>query len=1109
MYSLTNAWIWGGESGCPYYRYDSATENRYVVGVHRGGATGCHEAGRRLTVDWGSDIREMAAAPSPPAVCQVVELAVDIYSHITGALKGVAAGRISGSANADEIDVEDGGDITVTGTIFNVGNGATSTITVHVVASRSTRLTNVIEIGTFTLSIGASTTARRTWRGATAGLVTGRKYYVGFMWGGSGCYAPTRPADGVHVVDQFLVSGEVTPQPRTTRPISVLTRVPIFSTPPPTPSEAEAIRGAVPIACNGVAYGTTTDGVNYLGAPSPDRFYRLTLDAARNVTVHTCGGNRYDTYVRLYNEDMELIDRDDDHGGLCPTSSGASSLDSRLAARVLQPGTYIILVEGYSTRSGSYRLQVECTIPVFFTVRPVVLLPIVLITPPPTRPPFQFGMQPSRGNPTPPPTVLIGGGITSMILTRPDPQPPSVVMTQPPPPPPTVDSTLPPAPTPPPSNECTFENRPVIRMGTPNSGPPGTMVTLTGSFRTGPEIRAECCWRLDGRAYFCYQEATISTLLFAPTIRCVAPDLTSTIDGAPAPRFGDSVSVSVHVWHLYGPDSNRHGLCWSWTATEQNAAYFTYTDPSATRSPTDPEPPTTTAPPVAHVSGFQGRVFARPTSGTSGGSIQPINGAVVTFTTEDGTASRSDTSSIFTGTYRIVPLSPGRYTATVTHSNWTYNPPTGFFVVTVGSTVQTTHFYLDPVGTSDTHSTENGPNGRDCGTHGAAIDGEPQDNAYTCHCNVGYEGDNCERVSPLPTTAAPVPTFRFATCELNASLDVHPFSHGGHFEQLPPTGYCPCPSPQNCSYGIFVNTGIDMDAVLVWAETADGERVGRWEIGMGSYAMYEHATGSDGQPCPGSPNSTIENNQELQGYGHLIRWFPPTTAVGTLTFNGMWQTSATSRPGTYHFNPATLELNPHPSCALAAETLTAEPTPPPTTTPVIPTTAPPATCPRNCGQAAGGGGTCRDNGRCTSCNSNRVLQSGRCYQSLSCKGRRIQTGSTAGSGCRCLQADQCHWCTRGPAGDVCRVVSCLFVGAADFFVSLRHDYCSAVALTHTRHPSRASRLHLYSVARRGICWTANALNRARETWRHPGWDSSRGGVPSRSRAMGVGWSALT
>ena len=45
---------------------------------------------------------------------------------------------------------------------------------------------------------------------------------------------------------------------------------------------------------------------------------------------------------------------------------------------------------------------------------------------------------------------------------------------------------------------------------------------------------------------------------------------------------------------------------------------------------------------------------------------------------------------------------------------------------------------------------------------------------------------------------------------------------------------------------------------------------------------------------------------------------------------------------------------------------------------------------------------------------------GRCVRTLSCKGRRIQTGAMAGQGCRCLQ-DSCHFCTRSTAGDACRV----------------------------------------------------------------------------------------
>ena len=95
-------------------------------------------------------------------------------------------------------------------------------------------------------------------------------------------------------------------------------------------------------------------------------------------------------------------------------------------------------------------------------------------------------------------------------------------------------------------------------------------------------------------------------------------------------------------------------------------------------------------------------------------------------------------------------------------------------------------------------------------------------------------------------------------------------------------------------------------------------------------------------------------------------------------------------------------------------------TPPPTTPPPTSpqTTLAPGTCPRNCGVPDRGGGTCRTNGRCRSCNDNRVLQGGRCYASIACKGRRIQTGSQTGATCRCLE-DDCHYCNRLADGDTC------------------------------------------------------------------------------------------
>ena len=86
------------------------------------------------------------------------------------------------------------------------------------------------------------------------------------------------------------------------------------------------------------------------------------------------------------------------------------------------------------------------------------------------------------------------------------------------------------------------------------------------------------------------------------------------------------------------------------------------------------------------------------------------------------------------------------------------------------------------------------------------------------------------------------------------------------------------------------------------------------------------------------------------------------------------------------------------------------------------TTLAPGTCPRNCGTQASGGGTCRANGRCLSCNDNRLLLNGACVNSVSCRARRIQSGSQTGANCRCLD-DHCNYCNRVVDGDTCRVVS--------------------------------------------------------------------------------------
>ncbi len=99
---------------------------------------------------------------------------------------------------------------------------------------------------------------------------------------------------------------------------------------------------------------TTTDNSNTYGNPAPDEWYEFFLPAEGNVYMSLCQAD-FDTYLRLLTGSCstELASNDDACGG---------SLQSELDA-FLQPGTYKICVEGYSSNSGSYTLEVSSDVP--------------------------------------------------------------------------------------------------------------------------------------------------------------------------------------------------------------------------------------------------------------------------------------------------------------------------------------------------------------------------------------------------------------------------------------------------------------------------------------------------------------------------------------------------------------------------------------------------------------------------------------------------------------------------------------------------------------------------------------------------------------------------
>ena len=145
-------------------------------------------------------------------------------------------------------------------------------------------------------------------------------------------------------------------------------------------------------------------------------------------------------------------------------------------------------------------------------------------------------------------------------------------------------------------------------------------------------------------------------------------------------------------------------------------------------------------------------------------------------------------------------------------------------------------------------------------------------------------------------------------------------------------------------------------------------------------------------------------------------------------------------------------------------------------------------------------------GRCTSCNENRLRVSGRCVTLVYCRGRRIQSGSLLGQNCRCLN-DHCQYCNRAVSGDVCRVVSRTQASIPPY-LPLRQ--CPSVSPTL----SFADGVHMHarcsrSAATRGTSWMANASSPARPHWPVWGLERSNGAAWSRSPAKTAGSSART
>jgi hypothetical protein len=104
--------------------------------------------------------------------------------------------------------------------------------------------------------------------------------------------------------------------------------------------------------------GTTADNTDTHGIVSPDEWYQFTLDAPALVTVELCGPDTdYDTYMHLIASDCTTEIAFNDDGPECPES--AQNYAPSEISLELEPGTYNVSVEGYSSNFGVYNLDIH------------------------------------------------------------------------------------------------------------------------------------------------------------------------------------------------------------------------------------------------------------------------------------------------------------------------------------------------------------------------------------------------------------------------------------------------------------------------------------------------------------------------------------------------------------------------------------------------------------------------------------------------------------------------------------------------------------------------------------------------------------------------------
>src|SRR5690606_12316209 len=122
----------------------------------------------------------------------------------------------------------------------------------------------------------------------------------------------------------------------------------------PPPANDDCV-DAIPLSCGDSASGSTTFATDSGGNAAGDVFYTFTGTGTEElVTVSLCGSS-YDTYVRVFSDctlSTQIAFNDD-----------ACGLQSEVTFLSDGTSTYVIMVEGFSSNTGAYTIDVSCELP--------------------------------------------------------------------------------------------------------------------------------------------------------------------------------------------------------------------------------------------------------------------------------------------------------------------------------------------------------------------------------------------------------------------------------------------------------------------------------------------------------------------------------------------------------------------------------------------------------------------------------------------------------------------------------------------------------------------------------------------------------------------------